>query len=212
MVGAVPVAEADIPSSDASVIILGENMKTIYKTVKYLFAFMVLCFALSGCGAKEDTEANSETSSETSSEISIETSSEISAETSSESSAVSETDEDSPYSDMKFGRFTLNSISENNAMVTLVVEEKVNDTLMEPELICAFKWDCTCTMFDYDKMEAVETDWDTFGDHLIDMDYSHYDEESGEYILEDGALRSIWAYYTVDEDGFMTNIEEVYIP
>lgn len=221
-------------------------MKEIYKALKHLIFLMVFGIFIIGCGKSGDVGVNAETASaskEAEKSEASKTEEKSEDETDKESEKSDKPDEEpyegiySDHSDMKFGKFTLNGISENNEMVTLVVEEKVIVTpkdkelikqyglpedlngydyeivdMGEPEIICAFKSDCPCIMFDYKTMEASVTDWDTFGDHMLDMEYSHYDEESGEYILEDGAIRSIWAYYTVDEDGFMTNIEEVYIP
>lgn len=239
-------------------------MKAVYKILKYLIFFMVFGLVITGCGKSGDVGTSVETSSvsedDKQSEVSKkerkkdkEADNEVADEGSQEASDDSEepeepeetdnTDEEpydsiySDHSDMKFGKFSLNGISENNNMVTLVVEEYVIVTpedkkliqkyglpedlngydyemvsIGEPDLICAFKTDCPCIMFDYEKMEASKVDWDTFGDHMFNMEYSYYDEESKEYILEDGGLREIWAYYTVDKDGFMTNIEEIYIP
>lgn len=221
-------------------------MGVINKTLKFIVPFMALGLIITGCANAGPVGAGTETGSVSESSVEKEESNqnedpdeELSLEAGEEVDKSAET-EDNIYSDhtnMKFGKFTLNGISKNNNMVTLVVEEKAFVTpsdkkliekyglpsdlngydyeivsIGEPELICAFKTDCPCIMFDYEKMEAKKVDWDTFGDHMLDLEYSHYDEESGETILEDGAMRSIWAYYTVDEDGFMTNIEEVYIP
>lgn len=226
-------------------------MRSICKSLKCLVLLMVFGLVITGCGKSGDAGTNSETDSASEAVSQSETSKteEKTVEASSESTEPEESekseelDEDSyesiysDHSDMKFGKFTINGIYENNEMVTLVVEEMMFVTpedkelileyglpedlngydyeivsIGEPDIICAFKQDCPCIMFDYEKMEASKVDWDTFGDHMLNMEYSHFDEESGEYILEDGALRSIWAYYTVDKDGFMTNIEEIYLP
>ena len=227
------------------------TMKAIYKTLKYLIFLTMFSLVITGCGKSGDAGARAETSSssetskkkEESKQVEKEDEKSSEDEPGEESEEPDEHDEEpyesiySDHSDMKFGKFSLNGISENNNMVTLVVEEYVIVTekdkelirkyglpedlngydyemvsISEPDLICAFKTECPCIMFDYEKMEASKVDWDTFGDHMFNMEYSHYDEESKEYILEDGGLREIWAYYTVDEDGFMTNIEEIYIP
>lgn len=237
-------------------------MKAIYQTIKYLIFLMVFGLVITGCGKSGDVGTSVETSSvseddkqsevskkeeksdKEADEVTDEESQEESDEGADKESEEPDEPDEEPYesiysdhSDMKFGKFSLNGISENNNMVTLVVEEHVIVTekdkelirkyglpedlngydyemvsISEPDLICAFKTDCSCIMFDYEKMEASKVDWDTFGDHMFNMEYSYYDEESKEYILEDGGLREIWAYYTVDEDGFMTNIEEIYIP
>ena len=237
-------------------------MKAIYKTLKYLFFLTAFSLVITGCGKPGDAGAKAETSSASEvdkqsevskkkeksdkevDEVTDEESQEESDEgTDKESEEPDEHDEEpyesiySDHSDMKFGKFSLNGISENNNMVTLVVEEYVIVTekdkelirkyglpedlngydyemvsISEPDLICAFKTECPCIMFDYETMEESLVDWDTFGDHMFNMEYTHYDEESKDYKLEDGGLREIWAYYTVDKDGFMTNIEEIYIP
>lgn len=221
-------------------------MGVINKTLKFIVPFMAVGLVITGCANVGPVGTGVEVGSVSESDVEKETSKlnekmdeEFSLEDGEEVDESEET-EDSIYSDhtnMKFGKFTLNGISENNNMVTLVVEEKAFVTpgdkkliekyglpsdlngydyeivsIGEPELICAFKTDCPCIMFDYEKMEAKKVDWDTFGDHMLDLEFSHYDEESGETILEDGSMREIWAYYTVDDEGFMTNIEEVYIP
>lgn len=221
-------------------------MGVINKALKFIVPFMAVGLVITGCAKAGPVGTGAEVGSVSESDVEKETSKlnekmdeELSLEDG-EKVDESEETEDSIYSDhtnMKFGKFTLNGISENNNMVTLVVEEKAFVTpsdkkliekyglssdlngydyeivsIGEPELICAFKTDCPCIMFDYEKMEAKKVDWDTFGDHMLDLEYSHYDGESGETILEDGSMREIWAYYTVDDEGFMTNIEEVYIP
>lgn len=221
-------------------------MGVINKALKFIVPFMAVGIVITGCANAGPVGTGVEVGSVSESDVEKETSKlnekmdeELSLEDGEEVDESEET-EDSIYSDhtnMKFGKFTLNGISENNNMVTLVVEEKAFVTpsdkkliekyglssdlngydyeivsIGEPELICAFKTDCPCIMFDYEKMEAKKVDWDTFGEHMLDLEYSHYDEESGETILEDGSMREIWAYYTVDDEGFMTNIEEVYIP